>query len=150
MYPFISKFFLQLGWVEEIGSGIYNINRYLPFYTPGRRASFNEDIVFTTIIPIPTTEDIQTRQTTLHDTPQVTPQVIKLLEVLQGEMPREELLSKLRLKDREHLRKEYLNPAVEAGLLALTIPDKPNSSKQRYRLTEKGKGFLKNRIKKHE
>jgi predicted transcriptional regulator len=80
-------------------------------------------------------------------TPEVTPQVIKLLEALQGEMSGEELLSKLELKDRKHLRKEYLNPAVDAGLLALTIPDKPNSSSQKYRLTEKGKMFLKNRTK---
>ncbi|HLP62828.1 MAG TPA: RNA-binding domain-containing protein, partial [Candidatus Deferrimicrobium sp.] len=78
--PIISKFFLQLGWVEEIGSGIYNIKKYLPFYTPGRKAIFNEDIVFTTIIPIPSPEDLQKRnikETTLHGevTPQVTPQV---------------------------------------------------------------------------
>ncbi len=51
--PLISKFFLQLGWVEEIGSGIYNINRYLPLYSPGRNASFVEDNIFTTTIPIP-------------------------------------------------------------------------------------------------
>jgi ATP-dependent DNA helicase RecG len=146
--PIISKFFLQLGWVEEIGSGIYNIKKYLPFYTPGRMAIFNEDIIFTTIIPIPTPEDLQTRnikETTLHG--EVTTEVIKLVEAVEGEMAGEEILSKLKLKNKEHLRKGYLNPAVEAELLALTIPDKPNSKHQKYRLTEKGKVFLKNRTK---
>ena len=33
----------------------------------------------------------------------------------------------------------YLQPAVETGLIELTIPDKPTSSKQKYKLTEKGK-----------
>jgi len=32
--PLISKFFLQLGWVEEIGSGLLNVQKYLPHYAP--------------------------------------------------------------------------------------------------------------------
>ena len=36
------------------------------------------------------------------------------------------------------MRKALLHLQM-AGLVELTIPDKPNSSKQRYRLTEQGK-----------
>jgi len=32
-----------------------------------------------------------------------------------------------------------LGPLLEAGLIEMTIPDKPTSPKQRYRLTEKGR-----------
>ena len=42
-------------------------------------------------------------------------------------------------KSRETLEKKYLNPALEAGYVAMLYPDKPNSSKQKYYLTEKGK-----------
>ena len=45
--------------------------------------------------------------------------------------------------DRDYFRKNYLNPAIEQGFVALTIPDKPTSSKQQYYLTDKGKEFLK-------
>jgi ATP-dependent DNA helicase RecG len=135
--------------VEEIGTGIYNINKYLPLYSPGRKASFMEDVIFTTTIPIPNLDDLQMRnmkKTTPHDTPQVT----KLLKILHGEMSREEILSKLKLKDRENLRKVYLKPALESGFIELTLPGKLRSKKQKYRMTEKGKIFLKSRIKQHE
>ena len=53
--PLISKFFVQLGRVEELGSGIINVNKYLKEYSPGRDASFIENNIFKTIIPVITT-----------------------------------------------------------------------------------------------
>ena len=44
--------------------------------------------------------------------------------------------------DREHFRKDYLAPALTTGLAEMTIPDKPNSRLQKYRLTDKGQAFL--------
>ncbi len=36
----------------------------------------------------------------------------------------------------------YLQPALNVGLVEMTIPDKPRSSKQKYRLTDKGKEWV--------
>ena len=69
----------------------------------------------------------------------VTLQVSRLLEVLTGDMSRAVLMSALALKDRMHFANDYLRPALEADLSQYTIPDKPNSRLQRYRLTEKGR-----------
>lgn len=47
-----------------------------------------------------------------------------------------------RTEDRTKFRNQVLNPMLEAGWLEMTIPDKPTSSKQKYRLTEQGKELL--------
>ncbi len=81
------------------------------------------------------------RGSTPEVAPEVTPEV-RLLTVLSGEMTKQQLKEALDLKDDEHFRKAYLLPAVKAGLIEMTIPDKPRSSKQKYRLTEQGRQWL--------
>jgi hypothetical protein len=66
-------------------------------------------------------------------TPQVTPQVEKLLTVLDGEMSAKEFMIKLALKDLKSFRQNYLNPPLKENLIEMTIPDKPNSGFQKYR-----------------
>jgi hypothetical protein len=46
-------------------------------------------------------------------------------------------MSVLGLSDRTTFYANYLNPALEAGLVERTIPDKPRSSKQKYRKVRK-------------
>ena len=65
--------------------------------------------------------------------PEVTPEV-RLVQVLVGEMTRQQLQQALGLKDDDHFRKAYLQPALDAGLIEMTVPDKPRSSRQKYRL----------------
>ena len=45
----------------------------------------------------------------------------------------------LRLADRRHFVRTYLQPGVEAGLVEMTLPDSPRSRTQRYRLTILGR-----------
>lgn len=69
----------------------------------------------------------------------VTGEVTRLLHALTEPMNRTELQAKLQLKSQANFRDRYLQPALAAGLIEMTIPDKPRSSRQRYRLTEKGR-----------
>ena len=61
-------------------------------------------------------------------------QVQKLLEVMEYEEPYTagQLLALLGLRSRENLRKLYLKPALENGLIRLGLPDKPTSRNQTY------------------
>ncbi len=77
--------------------------------------------------------------------PPVTGEVRRLLEALTGEMLRRELQEALGLKHEDHFRNAYLAPALDAGMIEMTIPDKPRSSKQRYRPTDQGRQWLNER-----
>lgn len=50
--PVIRRFFNELGWSDEAGSGIRNVKKYLDIYTKGAKPDFIEDDQFTTIIPL--------------------------------------------------------------------------------------------------
>ena len=41
-------------------------------------------------------------------------------------------MKRLNIKSKETLRNTYLNPAIENGLIRMTIIDKPNSKNQKY------------------
>ncbi|MCL2337186.1 MAG: Fic family protein [Firmicutes bacterium] len=65
---------------------------------------------------------------------QVTAQVERLMAVLGREtLSAKELLYRLGLKHRQSFSHLYLKPALALGLIEMTLPDKPNSSKQKYR-----------------
>jgi len=74
--------------------------------------------------------------------PEVAPEVMRLLSVLKGAMDRRSLQKALKLKAEKNFRVVYLRPALDANLIEMTIPDKPQSSKQRYRLTDMGRAIL--------
>jgi ATP-dependent DNA helicase RecG len=70
--------------------------------------------------------------------PQVTPQVMKLILSIQDEMDRDTLQTVVGLVNRKYFREQYLLPAIQMGFIEMTIPDKPNSRYQKYRLTPSG------------
>jgi len=71
----------------------------------------------------------------------------RLVLVLKGEMSRSQLMEILELKNRPHFSTNYLEPAIREDLIEMTLPDKPKSKNQKYRLTFKGKK-LKGELKK--
>jgi len=73
---------------------------------------------------------------------QVTAEVARLLRSCSESLTREALQDKLNLRDRKSFRETYLNPALSSGFIEMTIPDKPTSRLQKYRLTEKGRAWL--------
>jgi ATP-dependent DNA helicase RecG len=77
-----------------------------------------------------------------EETPQVTSEIERVLAVCLMPKSRVELQRELGLSDKKHFRLAYLDPALKAGFIELTSPEKPRSRFQRYRLTEKGRSVL--------
>lgn len=132
----LMRIFKDLDLVEQLGSGI---PRILQAYAQDS-FHFSENFLRVTL---PSLESVtRTEQDTIQDTMQDTMQVRELVKVFTGVHTRGELQKMLGLSNRDYFRKSYLQPAIEAGLVALTIPDKPTSRNQKYYLTEKGKVLL--------
>jgi hypothetical protein len=64
---------------------------------------------------------------------------LKLVLVIENSHSRDEIQVLLGLSDREYVRKHFIVPSLNQGIIEMTMPNKPNSRYQKYRLTEKGK-----------
>ena len=132
--PVIGAFFREIERADELGSGMRNLMKYGRKYG-GADPQLIEGDIFRMIISVP-------EFGTKIKVPSVTPEVKKLLNIMQGEISRGDLLAALGLKDEKHFRQLYQQAGITMGLIEMTIPDKPRSSKQKYRLTEKGRMLL--------
>lgn len=61
-------------------------------------------------------------------------QVRKLLDIMEYDVPytAAQIMTALGLKSKENLRKLYIGPALEKGLIMMGLPDKPTSRNQTY------------------
>ena len=146
--PLLFGMLYRMGLAEQIGSGIRRIRQCAgTTRSPQSLIEVSENWVTTTFAR---QSEHAANRGTLHagahvsdmsptSTLQVTPQVRNLIRCLDGERTRAEILRILSLKDRSNLAKEYVQPALAEGLIEMTIPDKPRSGKQKYRLTDRGR-----------
>lgn len=86
-------------------------------------------------------------QVTLQVTPQVTPEVTCARQThaitdrgALGEDPGRQVEKAGPSTDQVGIK--FRDQVLNAGLVEMTVPDKPRSSRQKYRLTEKGRRFL--------
>lgn len=134
--PKIAKFSKEIGWVDELGSGVRNIYKYNKIYL-GADPEFIEGDVFKTIIPLTnqdTNQDINQdiNQDTNQDTNQDNVDIKGLLEFCRTPRTREEMQQFIGLNNRGHFRQKILNPLIKGGLLKMTLPDKLTSRNQKY------------------
>ena len=136
--PLIAEPLYLTGYIERLGTGIPDMIN-LSIKAGLREPDFKQDDVFKTIIwrHKQVTEQV-TEQVTGQVTEQVSETIRRIVLVMSGEVKRIEIQDMLELKHRENFIENYLNPAIKDKFIELTIPDKPNSPKQKYRLTEKG------------
>jgi ATP-dependent DNA helicase RecG len=142
----VGEFLKELEMTEGRGTGIPKMLREIKknespeptFHTDSDRTFF---VVEFPVHPVfaEALEQKEVREVTTE----VTTEVKRLLNVITGDHARKELQEMLRLRNAEHFRKAYLLPAIDAGLVEMTLPDKPKSRLQKYRLTKNGQALQK-------
>ncbi|MEW6078124.1 MAG: ATP-binding protein [Thermodesulfobacteriota bacterium] len=145
--PLLFGMLYRMEAVEHIGSGIKRIRNLCREYGVDAPLIEVSEHWFTVIFPRPGVESEEavaagTPEATPEVAPEVTPEVQSMLFVFDGEMPRRDIMGALGLSDEKHFREHYQQTAIRLGLIEMTIPDKPRSSKQKYRLTDRGRRLL--------
>ena len=126
----LMRVFRDLEMVEHLGSGV---PRILQHYAKDSYVFLSN---FTRIV-MPYAEGFTESQSKTDSvTPQATPQVdarfAPMLEYCKEPRSSAEIMAFLELKDRKSFRDVWLLPMLEAGLLEMTLPDKPKSPNQKY------------------
>jgi predicted HTH transcriptional regulator len=70
---------------------------------------------------------------------------VEILHKCKQESKISELMKIVSRTNRTKFRDQVLTTLMKAGLLEMTFPDKPRSSKQKYRLTQRGAKYLKSK-----
>lgn len=134
----IAPLFKHFGLIDQWGNGLKLIYDQLKKYTDIEFKWYDQGMQFQV-------QFVKTNYKKPLTTDHVTDHVKQLINELNGEMSRDEIIERLKLKHNPTFRQNYLLPALEAGLIEMTQPDSPKSPKQKYRLTDKGKRLLENR-----
>ena len=130
----LMRIFRDLDLVEHLGSGVPRILRSygkecFKFTENFLRMIFPiSEVVAPQVIP-----QIGTKSGLSRD------QVLLILNHFVTSQDVKSLMLKMGLSNRTKFKNKFITPFLNDGLLEMTIPDKLNSSLQKYRLTEKGK-----------
>ena len=142
---------IQIGRYEELGSGVRKVNHYLPHYAPGAgKPLFIDGNMFEVIVPIGEAKPAENSESTpinaavMESGAQSGAQSLEILSILNSEdnLSSNELADLLNLKSKTGAFKRSLQALLEDKRVEYTIPDKPTSRLQKYRLTAKGRALL--------
>src|SRR3990167_1634512 len=136
----IAEVFKAAGLIEKYGSGIKRIlNAFNSYNLPA--PEFKEMSGGFMVTAYKKTEQVGTKSA-------LSQHQVNILRKCLIETGIIELMAITGRTDRTKFRHQVLNPLIAARLLEMSIPNKPTSSKQKYRLTDEGEKLLE-KLKKH-
>ena len=155
--PVIANVLFRSGVIEKWGTGTLNILDWCQ-ENKNPSPSWHEDneSVYVTFTPATLPEQIHAGQVNGQVAGQVSGQVagqvagqvdgkwmLALTTLQQGSMKSAQLQELVGMKHRETFQRNFLDQWLSRGLVERTIPDKPQSRMQQYRLTAQGMQWLK-------
>jgi ATP-dependent DNA helicase RecG len=158
--PSICKFMIQLGRFDELGSGVINIHKYLPAYADGAKPLFEdtrEGFRLTLPLIVITGKDAKNTQVTgqveapveapleapVEAPVELTATEKKIIAAIASQnLGQKELLDLLGYRQKTGNYKKSMAQLIRSNLIQRTLPDKPTSRLQKYRITEKGRKLI--------
>jgi ATP-dependent DNA helicase RecG len=142
----IGEFFKELEMTEGRGTGIPKIQAAMKRNgSPKARFKTDENRLWF-VVELPIHPELVPESAQLGD--QVgtklgpSPDQVEVLKRCREEASIVDLLDMAGRTNRTKFRQQVLNPLLAQGLIEMTIPDKPRSSKQKYRLTAAGRQVM--------
>ncbi|MFZ4802959.1 MAG: Fic family protein [Chlorobium sp.] len=155
--PVIGAFFREIDRADELGSGMRNLMKYGKAYG-GADPQLIEADVFRMIISVPEFGEKQEKmakvaQVGAHDGVydmvhdgvydiRLTETMKKIIMLLIEPKSTPQLLVQLGYPRRTRNYEAAIKGLLDFKLIEMTLPDKPRSKNQQYRLTEKGKHLI--------
>jgi ATP-dependent DNA helicase RecG len=150
--PVIARVFKEMGLIEEWGSGYKRIKsaclnggypepKWQELGVALRVTFYPHHEVADKNIPLSAksgTQSAPSRHPVKINNFLQNEEYIKLIKYCKMTRQFNEIISYMEWKDRTKFRRKFINPLLENGILRMTIPDQPNSSKQKYIITEFG------------
>ena len=147
--PAIARVFREMQWAEELGSGVRNLFKYARAFG-GQDPILSEEPIFRVTVMLPTLSGVSGTLPTLtlkavlaQAESGAESQEQRLLAALAaGPLSKAELASRLGLPAVSGALNRTVRRLLAAELIEYTLPDKPNSRLQQYRLTPTGQARL--------
>ena len=138
-------------WAEELGSGVRNLFKYARVFG-GQDPILNEESIFrVTVMLPPASQTATSRQPDSEadsgaeseaESEAGSPEQRLLAALSAGALGKAELASRLGLPAVSGALNRRVRRLLDAELIEYTLPDKPNSRLQQYRLTAAGRTHL--------
>ncbi len=151
--PLLASLLHRIDYIEKVGTGIERIRRAVATHLGCTLDIHYDDFYTVTFIAKSRLESATTDPGPAQVAGKVIAQVgtklalsrhqVVVLRKCRTDSALVDLMAAVGRSDRTKFRHQVLNSMLEAGLVERTIPGKPRSSKQKYRLTERGRQAVK-------
>ena len=155
--PAIARVFREMQWAEELGSGVRNLFKYARAFG-GQDPTLSEESIFRVTVMLPqlalangtlpalkVATMLSQPESQPDSRPESQPESLEarvLRCLLAGELSKAALSGALGQKSISGPLNQVVRQLLGAGLIEYTLPDKPNSRLQKYRLTHAGQAHL--------
>jgi ATP-dependent DNA helicase RecG len=144
--PTLANFFRQLGWVEELGSGVRNMFKFCPIYVTNSLPIIEEGDIFKITIQYEGKDTQELGQELGQELERELNEKTLFSFILQklenGDLSRKEIAISFGQNKISGYMNRMLPRLITLQLIENTIPDNLNHPAQKFKLTARGKKFL--------